>query len=226
MTASRCRAAINLAAWTALLVTSMTWLARLPTAPASSSEGFDPAVTTMSIVRLVALVLGAYLLCVTALAFAVRLLRLPRAVTHAVERLAPAAVRSLVRAVVGVTLTTVVTTAPAFSSAASAAPVAGQSEAIDAPVLMHRLPDVDEVPPPAETTVGPERPAEGATRVVRPGDHFWSIAETELVAARGRPVRDVEVDPYWRQLVAANREVTVDPDLLVPGQVVHLPPAR
>lgn len=224
MTASRWRAATTLAAWTALLIASMTWVVRLPPTPAGLSEGIDAAATTMTIVRFLTLGLGGYLLGVTAMALAVHVLHLPRMIVRAVEPLAPSAVRSLVRAVVGVTLTASVASAPTYASAASAAPASAESEAPDEPVLMHRLPDVDAGPPPEPPPPGPRVSSGEGTRVVRPGDHFWSIAESELGAVRGGPVRDAEVDPYWRLLVAANRELTADPDLLVPGQVVRLPP--
>ncbi len=227
MNAARWRAATTLTLWTALLVASMTWLVRQPSAPASGlSEVFDPAAVTMALLRALALGLGGYLLGVTALAFVGRLLHLPRAVTQAIEGLAPAAVRSLVRAVVGVTLTTAVVSGPGLASVASAAPFAAESEAIGEPVLMHRLPDDDEVTTPDAPTAAPVLPSGNATRVVRPGDSFWSIAESELVAARGGPVRDTEIDPHWRALVAANRDLTTDPDLLVPGQIVRLPSPR
>ncbi len=60
--------------------------------------------------------------------------------------------------------------------------------------------------------------------VVRPGDHLWSIAARTLGAAD-----DGAIDGYWRQLVAANRDVLVDPanpDLLFAGQELRLPPRR
>lgn len=62
-----------------------------------------------------------------------------------------------------------------------------------------------------------------ATHVVRPGEHFWSIAEA-VVAARPDPQLDTAT--YWRLLVEANRDRLVDPhnpDLLHPGQELVLP---
>lgn len=65
-----------------------------------------------------------------------------------------------------------------------------------------------------------------ATYVVRPGDHFWSIAEAQVRAvAPGRPSTR-EVARYWRRLVAANRArlaVPGDADLLFAGQELVLP---
>lgn len=63
---------------------------------------------------------------------------------------------------------------------------------------------------------------------MRPGDHFWRIAEEVLAAHLQRTPADGDTDPYWRRLVAANRDRLVDaanPDLLFPGQVLLVPPA-
>lgn len=91
---------------------------------------------------------------------------------------------------------------------------------------------------PAEAPPAVGRAAPGATAgeggpgrstwLVRPGEHFWGIAERVLAAAWSRPPGDGEVDGYWRALVEANAAVLVDPgnpDLLFPGQVLTLPPA-
>ncbi len=85
---------------------------------------------------------------------------------------------------------------------------------------------VDDPPPPP-----PAAAPEPATRVVRPGDCFWSIAE-EVVTGEGAPAAadaslETEVATYWRRLVDANRATLVDPanpDLLFAGQVLVLPP--
>jgi hypothetical protein len=62
---------------------------------------------------------------------------------------------------------------------------------------------------------------------VQPGESFWTIAADILTHAWGRPVSDHEIDPFWRSLVAANRDRLLDPadpDLIVPGQVFDIPP--
>ncbi len=64
--------------------------------------------------------------------------------------------------------------------------------------------------------------------IVRPGDHFWGIAEQVLVARGGRVTND-QIAKYWRLLIAANRDRLVDrtnPDLIFAGQVFMLPPLR
>ncbi len=85
---------------------------------------------------------------------------------------------------------------------------------------MQRLPDED----PAEA---PEAPDRDARFTVAPGDHFWRIAEAEVATHCGRDPADHHVRDYWLRLVEANRDLLVDPgnaDLLLPGQVLRLPP--
>ena len=62
--------------------------------------------------------------------------------------------------------------------------------------------------------------------LVRPGDHMWSLAEQRLALVRGREVSDVEIAPYWLQVVGANlsRIRSGDPDLIFPGEILVLPP--
>jgi len=84
-------------------------------------------------------------------------------------------------------------------------------------------------PTPAPTPPAPS-PAPGSWPI-RPGDHFWAVAEQVLAVAWGRPPTDAEMLPYWRTLVEANRSGLPDPanpDLLFPGQslTVPTPPAR
>lgn len=62
--------------------------------------------------------------------------------------------------------------------------------------------------------------------VVAPGDHLWSVAETTLARAWGWPPTDAEIDPYWREVVEANRARLLDPanpDLVRPGQALTVP---
>ncbi len=62
---------------------------------------------------------------------------------------------------------------------------------------------------------------------VSAGDHLWSIAAETLADHRGHAPADEEILTYWVSLIEANRGELVDPDdadLLIPGQVLHLPP--
>jgi nucleoid-associated protein YgaU len=55
---------------------------------------------------------------------------------------------------------------------------------------------------------------------VRPGDSLWRIAAAHL----DRTPTAARVAAAWPQWFAANRDVIgADPDLLVPGEVLHAP---
>lgn len=79
----------------------------------------------------------------------------------------------------------------------------------------------------------PEPPPESAhgedTWTVERGDHLWSIAEQVLTAVHGDRPGDDDIEAYWAELVASNRDTLVDPDnpdLIFTGQVFVLPPVR
>jgi hypothetical protein len=77
---------------------------------------------------------------------------------------------------------------------------------------------------PVEATVPDRGPA---MWTVQPGDHLWSIARRVLERHGAPAVDDDDVTPYWRTLVAANREllpVPTNPDLLFPGDRLVVPP--
>ena len=78
------------------------------------------------------------------------------------------------------------------------------------------------------TTPAEEDTKETASVVtVQPGDNFWTIAETALATAWGRPPTELETFEYWRHLVDTNREHLAppyDPDLIYPDQRFGLPP--
>lgn len=60
---------------------------------------------------------------------------------------------------------------------------------------------------------------------VQPGDHLWAIAKQALSDAWGRAPSVEEVDGYWRELIAANRDrlTSGDPDLIYPGEHLVVP---
>lgn len=58
--------------------------------------------------------------------------------------------------------------------------------------------------------------------VVQPGDHLWSLARARLEESARAPDA-TELDTYWREVVAANRDRLGDPDLVHPGDTIILP---
>jgi len=104
---------------------------------------------------------------------------------------------------------------------------------------MTRLPDLGATAPvtASPAAYGPGAPAAHSTPApldvdptawsVEPGDSLWSIAEEVVTPADGTSPAERAVARYWQRLVAANRASLVDPDnpdLLVPGQLLVLPP--
>lgn len=72
------------------------------------------------------------------------------------------------------------------------------------------------VPSPPPTGAGAQVLADGAY-VVRRGDSLWSIAQRHSGDS-------TSVDQRWRAIWQANRDVVGDdPDLILPGQALHLP---
>jgi hypothetical protein len=62
---------------------------------------------------------------------------------------------------------------------------------------------------------------------VRPGDDFWSIAETVVTKSPSAAGPSESVARYWLRLIEANRSRLpdpADPNLLFPGDVLVLPP--
>lgn len=88
---------------------------------------------------------------------------------------------------------------------------------------MHRLDDHDD----SVESPDPRDDAEPDWFTVVAGDHFWGVAEEQVAAHRGPDPAEELVRRYWRRLVDDNRDLLVDPgnpDLLLPGQVLRLPP--
>lgn len=80
---------------------------------------------------------------------------------------------------------------------------------------------------PGDADPSPAPPAAPDTHVVKPGDHFWNIAERTTTRRLGRAPTTDETAAYWLGLVDTNRDRLTDPDdpdLLVVGQVIVLPP--
>jgi nucleoid-associated protein YgaU len=81
-------------------------------------------------------------------------------------------------------------------------------------------------PPRASAPAIPPGP-DDETWTVTPGDTFWSIAEEALTDRRGSFPTQHEIVRYWRRIVATNQSRLAapgNPDLLLPGQSLVLPP--
>jgi hypothetical protein len=111
------------------------------------------------------------------------------------------------------------------------APPAGpEPRAAEAPLPEPAAPPEPTAPPAPTTPAGAgDSGAPGAHDVweVRPGEHFWSIAEQVLATSWSRPPTDSEVASYWSSLVERNRSRLAhpaDPDLVFAGQLMELPP--
>lgn len=99
---------------------------------------------------------------------------------------------------------------------------------VPAPALLPTHPPPGDEGGPAEEVADVTEVADVGPREhrVRAGDHFWSIAETEVGHHLGRAGTDDEVLAHWELLVDANADRLVvhgNPDLLLPGQRIVLP---
>ena len=124
--------------------------------------------------------------------------------------------------------TTTLTTTPSTSIAATST-TRSTTGAPPATVTMHRLGPADLVQPPAAPTapeIATATAATGERWTVKPGECFWSIADSVLTNRWGRPATDAEIVPYWQRLIDVNRHELVqrdDPHLILPGQVFAVP---
>lgn len=111
------------------------------------------------------------------------------------------------------------TTSPDAATAATSAPAR--------PAPTGPAPHAPAPPPPDAAAVDPPEVEPATVHEVRPGEHFWGIARATLRDRWGRTPTPAEIVPYWRAVIAANRDRLVrpcDPDLILPGQRFLLPP--
>lgn len=196
------------------------WLARTPAETAVAA-----------VVRWMALATIGWGGAAVALGVAARLVRW-RAAIRTMDRVSPRTVRCLAERLVGAALLTSAGLGPVAPAMAApplpppaAGPVGGRhgGGAPPADQQRPRPPGVPAPVPPRRTTDA----ARGREVVVRRGDHLWRLAVRELRRSGRHP--DVhEVAAYWRRVVERNRDriASGDPDLIVPGEVVVLPPVE
>jgi hypothetical protein len=78
----------------------------------------------------------------------------------------------------------------------------------------------------SETPGGAPR-TDPTAHTVRSGESLWRIARHRLEVALDRSPTDAEIVPYWREVIELNRDRLPDrddPDLILPGQELLLPP--
>lgn len=236
-------AMLRLAGWIAVLCCAVWFLTALgrgalgipsildPAAWGPWAAGRDATVIAFALLRAATMVVAWYLLGATVIGMVARLLHSARLVT-VTDLLTVPAVRRLLQSALGVGLATAALTAGSPGAGPMQAQATPTASAPAEPEAIEMTPRDDGsavlVPvPPLPQTAQPAPPAQPPTEwKVRPGEHFWSIAEAVVGQAGDRAPSDEEVTEYWERLVAANRSRLADranPDLLYPGQTLHLP---
>ncbi|MGI8807243.1 MAG: LysM peptidoglycan-binding domain-containing protein [Acidimicrobiales bacterium] len=198
-------------------------------------QGRDPILAAFSVLRVVA-VGGLWYVAIAALVGTLLRMVGAASLVRVADRLTIGPVRRMLAGTVSLGLAAsgvVAVAAPALrvpaAAAAQAAPPSTTSTSTSTTVLspatvtMHRLGPAERVRPPA---VAPAIAEAAGHWTVRPGECFWSIAESVLADRWGRPPTDAEIVPYWQRLIAANRHELVqrdNPDVIFPGQVFAVP---
>lgn len=145
--------------------------------------------------------------------------------------LAPSTVTSLLGLAVGVSAVAVpiatqaITSPPAQAQPSNTEPLVLQE--VEALALNEVEPEVSDgrlaTPPGGRPSLNRDD-----TIIVMNGDSIWSIAEETLEDVWGRSdLTEEEIADYWRILIDANEDRLVDPgnpDLILPGQELVLPP--
>lgn len=240
------RRTVRIVAWTGALLLVLTGLAAAGHGALAGPRLVHPSSwpgwaaarpadeVVMAALRLLAIALAGYLLAVTVLGVALRLVRAGRLVRIADVVTVPG-VRTLLQAGVGAGMTGVLivanlpgATAAGASPAPRPAPVLVAAVDASAPPVMQKLDDVLPPPPaPSASAAAAAAAAAGRSWTVAPGEHLWSISGQVLALAWNRAPTESEVGRYWSQVLEANRSVLADPDnpdLIFPGQELTVPP--
>ena len=202
-------------------------------------EGRQPVVAAFSLLRMVALAGLWYVVLATLVGTALRVAGATSLVRLA-DRVTIGPVRRLLAGSVSLGLDAsgvVAVAAPALRTPVAAAQPATTSTTpttaavTPATVTMHRLSPTEPPPAPATPAIAPAPQIGSAAETpdrwrVKPGECFWSIAESVLTERWGRSPSDAEIVPYWQRLIDANRHELAnrhDPHLIFPGQVFVVP---
>ena len=211
------------ASWWALAVPGR---AALPAPPLLHPAALDrwltstgPTVAAFAILRVVAVAAGIGLALSVAVGVAAELVEMRRLASGTTQRwrrlLVPAPAAALAALIVGMT----------FEPMAGAAPTDVVTMSVVVPGRAVVTRPVEVVPPVRRADPAPAAPAAPAALsmwVVTRGASFW--AQAAKVSEEHGTHDLVAVSRYWRDLVAANRRVVADPDLVYPGTVLRLPP--
>ena len=207
-----------------------------------------PADALLAALRVVALAGAAWLFAITAAYALARGLGI-RSALGVLERATPHLVRRVVDHAVAASIVVGAFAAPAHAATAAPPPVvvderngrqhgsgsitslpADARRARGAPDRVVAAPSL-QVPatPPAQTTVSAP-PSQPTSVVVQPGDNLWTIAADALARATARDRADLdaaEIARYWRAVCDANATTvrSGNLDVIVPGEVIALPPA-
>jgi hypothetical protein len=170
----------------------------------------------MALLRLAVQAVASYLLVATLFGVVVRLVRV-RPLLAAADALTVPVVRRVVQAGLGAGLAGAALVPSGI--AVAAIPAAPTTSAVP-------IAPGDDVAPVMQRLDVAVAPAQARTWTVAAGEHLWSISERILSDAWSRPPSDQEIAPFWREVIAENRDRLVDPDnpdLIFPGQVLLVP---
>ena len=239
---SRSRALLTLVVTTGLAIALHELRRRVAAPPVWSPHELAPwierhgaATLAVALARVAALSVAVYLVVISATAVTFDVLRWGPSWP---ARLTP----KLLRGMVGLGIAGTLSVPSLAAAGANDVPVLVQvataptsSTTPPAPTLVRvgptaaPAPSTTTAPPPVAASSSSERPPRDrvTTWQVRPGDHFWSIAEATLTAHGIDAADDATIARYWRVLVDANRDrlvVAGNADLIMPGQQLVLPP--
>jgi hypothetical protein len=179
----------------------------------------EPIIAVFALVRVAALLSGAYLLLVVVVSGLVRAVDEQRGAAL-LDRLTFGPARGFV-GVMGLGALSL-SMAPAANAQTSSSDTAIIRD-VDAPTAS---PSVDAVirpvlDQPSSPTIAPAPPS-SEQYVVAAGDSLWGVAAARLSEATGRAdLSDSDIAVYWRSVLAANP--LPNPDLLFVDQVIELP---